>query len=44
MIFLDLYLTLYNPFYPREKRMWKYCTSLILLTIIVVSYLVYEIS
>ena len=24
VIFIDLYLTLRNPFYPRKKRVWKY--------------------
>ena len=24
IIFIDLYLTLRNPFYPRKKRVWKY--------------------
>ena len=43
MIFLDLYLTLYNPFYPRESRVWKYYVTLIFSSFFVLGYIVYQI-
>ena len=33
VIFIDLYLTLRNPFYPRKKRVWKYRIFLLMILI-----------
>ena len=33
VIFIDLYLTLKNPFYPRKKRVWKYRIFLLMILV-----------
>jgi hypothetical protein len=43
LIFIDLYLTLKNPFYPRENRQWKYTLVLISIPILWVSIFIIKV-